>query len=204
MQMKYPGFSIDSDVPMVADASVVINLNATGSSNLIIRAIPNLFVVTGDVLCELKNGSKSGHDDYKKLQDLIGLGIITLTSLGEQGENIYLSLIEGLASRTLGDGEASTIAHAVEIEGAVITDDKKAERICQEEFPQISVITTFDLLTHGAVKKVLGQEEYKEAVYNALRKARMRIPVEKQKCVVELVGEDLAANCPSLSRKYQD
>ena len=202
--MKYLGFSIDSDLPMIADASVVINLNATGSSNQIIRAIPNFFVVTKDVLCELKDGSNSGHDDYKKLQGLIGLGSISLTSLGEQGEDIYLSLVEGSAGRTLGDGEASTIAHAIEVGGAAIIDDKKAERICQERFPQILVITTFDLLTHGAVKKALGKEQYKEAIYNALTGARMRIPIEKQKCVVELIGKDLAADCPSLSLKYRN
>ena len=202
--MKYSGFPIDLDIVLVGDTSFVINLNATGFSNRIIRAVPNLFVITEDVLRELKDGSNSGHDDYEKLQYLIGLEYIILASLGGLGKDVYLSLIEGSASRTLGDGEASIIAHAIEIGGAAIIDDKKAEKICQEKFPQIPVITTFDLLTHGAVKKALGEEQHKKAIYNALHIARMRIPIKKQEHVVELIGENLATDCPSLSHRYRD
>ena len=43
---------IDSDVVLVSDTSFVINLNATGFSDRIVRAMP-LFVVTEDVLREL-------------------------------------------------------------------------------------------------------------------------------------------------------
>ena len=199
--MTYLNFPIDSDIPVVVDTSFVINLNATGFSDRIIRAMPNPFSVTEDVLRELKDGSNSGHNDYKELQDLIGLGTITLASLGEWGENVYLSLIEGSASRTLGDGEASTIGHAVEIGGIAIIDDKKAEKICRERFPLISVIMTVDLLNCAAVRKDLGREQHKKAIHNALRLARMRIPTEKQKHIVELIGKTLAADCPSLSHK---
>ena len=200
--MKYLGFLIDSDVVLVSDTSFVINLNATGFSDRIVRAMPNLFVVTEDVLRELKDGSDSGHDDYEKLKALIGMKSVNSVSLRQQGRDIYLSLIRGPASQTLGDGEASTIAYAVEIGGIAVIDDKKAEKICQEKFPQISVVTTFDLLTQRAVKKALGENQHKEAIYNALRIARMRIPNKRQEHVVELIGENLATHCPSLSHKY--
>lgn len=202
--MKYPGFPINFEAVLVGDTSFVINLNATGSSGRIIKAVPNLFVVTEEVLRELKDGSDSGHDDYGKLQGLIGMGLVNLVSLGKLGKNVYLSLVEGPASRTLGDGEASTIAYAVEVEGVAIIDDKKAEKICQEKFPQVSVVTTFDLLTQRAVEKALGEKQHKETVYNALHLARMRIPPERQKYVVELIGENLATRCPSLSHRYRN
>lgn len=201
--MRYPSFSIDSGIPAVVDTSFVINLNATGFSDRIIRAMQTSFIVTEDVLRELKSGSKSGHDDYKKLQGLINLKVITLASLGERGENVYLSLIEGSANQTLGDGEASTIAHAVEIGGVAIIDDKKAKKICRERFPLIPVIMTIDLLTCAAVRNELGRETHKKAIHNALRLARMRITTEKQKYIVKLIGKTMAADCPSLSRKYR-
>lgn len=201
--MNYPGFLIDSDVVLVSDTSFVINLNATGFSDRIVRAMPNLFIVTEDVLRELKNGSDSGHDDYEKLKALIDIKSVNSVNLRERGRDIYLSLISGSAGQTLGDGEASTIAYAVEIEGIAVIDDKKAEKICQEKFPQISVVTTFDLLTQRAVKKALGENQHKEAIYNALRIARMRIPNKRQEYVVELIGENLATHCPSLSHKYR-
>lgn len=201
--MRHPSFSIDSDIPAVVDTSFVINLNATGFSDRILRAIQIPFIVTEDVLRELKDGSKSGHEDYKKLKGLIDLKAITLASLGERGENVYLSLIEGSANQTLGDGEASTIAHAVEIGGVAIIDDKKAKKICRERFPLIPIIMTIDLLTYAAVRKDLGRENHKKAIYNALRLARMRIPTEKQKHIVKLIGKTMAADCPSLSHKYR-
>ena len=79
--MKYLGFLIDSDVVLVSDTSFVINLNATGFSDRIVRAMPNLFVVTEDVLRELKDGSDSGHDDYEKLKALIGMKSVNSVSL---------------------------------------------------------------------------------------------------------------------------
>ena len=200
--MKYPGFPINFEAVLVGDTSFVINLNATGFSDRIIKAMPNLFAVTEEVIRELKDGSDDGHDDYGKLQDLIGMGLVNSASLGELGENVYLSLIEGSAIRTLGDGEASTIAYAAEIGGIAIIDDKKAEKICQEKFPHVSVVATFDLLTQSAVEKTLGEKRHKEAIYNALRLARMRIPARRQEHAVKLIGKNLAKRCPSLPHKY--
>ena len=202
--MRYPGFPIDSDVTLVGDASFMINLNATGFSDQIIRSVPNLLVVTEDVLRELKYGSDSGHDDYEKLKDLIDMGFLNLVSLGNKGKNVYLSLIQGSASKTLGDGEASTIGYAVEAGCCVIIDDKKAEKICKKQFPWISVVTTFDFLTQASVEKTLGQKKHREAIYNALYLARMRIPTKRQEYVVRLIGENLAAHCSSLSRRYRN
>ena len=202
--MTHSGFQADPSIPLIADTSFVINLNATGFSDRIIRAVPNSLVVTEDVVRELRDGSSRGYDDYEKLKNLIEAGAVKSASLGEQGKKIYMSLIKGSASRTLGDGEASTIGHAVESEGVVVIDDRKAARICMERFPWVSRIMTFDLLDCEAVRRNLGKRLQKKAVYNALRWARMRIPENRQEYVVELIGRNLAVHCPSLSAKYRN
>ena len=204
MLMTHSGFQADPGIPLIADTSLVINLNATGFSDRIIRAVPSSLVVTEDVVRELRDGSGRGYDDYEKLMNLIDSGTVKSASLGEQGEKIYMSLIEGSASQTLGDGEASTIGYAVESGGVVVIDDRKAARICLERFPWVSRIMTFDLLDCEAVRRDLGKRRQKEAVYNALRLARMRIPEDWQEYVVELIGKNLAVHCLSLSAKYRN
>lgn len=203
--MTHSGFQADPSIPLIADTSLVINLNATGFSDRIIRAVPSSLVVTEDVVRELRDGSGRGYDDYEKLMNLIDSGTVKSASLGEQGEKIYMSLIEGSASRTLGDGEASTIGYAVESGGVVVViDDRKAARICLEKFPWVSRIMTFDLLDCESVRRDLGKRRQKEAVYNALRLARMRIPEDRQEYVVELIGKNLAVHCSSPSAKYRN
>lgn len=193
-------FPADHDIPVVADTSVVINLNATGFSSRIIQALPNPFFVTKNVLGEAIAGSVRGHRDGEKLKALIEDGVVALADLGERGISVYASLVEGPVIHTLDDGEASTIARATEIRGIALIDERKATRICREKFPETSTVMTVDLLFHELVGEALGEERQKEAVYNALHRARMRVPREVESSVVAFIGKDLAASCLSLSR----
>lgn len=58
---------------------------------------------------------------------------------------IEMELFVRLAER-LDDGEAATIALAIEREMDVVTDDKKAIQILKEEAPNIEIQTTLDII----------------------------------------------------------
>lgn len=109
--MSSSSFLTDPRVKLVADASVIINLNATARTVEIIKAAPNPFVVTENACAELEIGARNGHDDYRKLTELIDAGLIQRVRLGAADAPIYESLIDGSAARTLDDGEAATIAY---------------------------------------------------------------------------------------------
>src|SRR5262249_11004285 len=68
--MSSSSFPINADTILVADASVVINLNATGRARDIIQAQPGSLVVTENAFAELSAGAKKGHDDHAQLQAL--------------------------------------------------------------------------------------------------------------------------------------
>ena len=85
---------------MVVDASVVINLNATGYAPEIIRAFPNQVVVTDSAIAELASGVRNGHGDAQKLQELIDSGVVQAVTVGETCIHIYESLIDGNALST--------------------------------------------------------------------------------------------------------
>lgn len=48
----------DRAVPVVADTSVLINLNATKCAEVILDALPNPFLAVSEVILELKTASK--------------------------------------------------------------------------------------------------------------------------------------------------
>lgn len=182
---------------LVADASVAINLNATGCAPNIIRALPMPLAVTANALQELKSGLYNGHSDADQLETLINEGLVRLLPLTDGCTPTYEALIEG--SDTLDDGEAATIALAVEISGVAVLDERKARRICKARFPAVSMSSTAEMLMHEAVAAALGAVAQIDAVHRALMQGRMHVPYEHIEAVVKLLG-DRALECSSLPR----
>jgi hypothetical protein len=81
-----------------------------------------------------------------------------------------------------------------------IIDERKANRICGERFPEVRVGCTVDLLAHPDIMSALGRETLCQAVINALRLARMSVLPHHVAWVVDLIGEGQAALCTSLPR----
>ena len=195
-------FLPDSWREVVADTSAVINLNATGRAAEILRIFPSLPAVTESVRAELKTAGDRGRHDLERLEALASGGSLRIVNVGA-GAAIYQSLIEGSAQETLDDGEAATIAYAAAYGRSAFLDDRKARRICSERFPGTPIIYTLDLLLDRCVRDALGEQGQTDAMFRALQEARMRVPFERVRQVVGLIGEDRAALCPSLPRSFR-
>lgn len=191
---------INSRAIIVADASVVINLNATGFAHSILSAFHSKWVVTANAMNELHDGTQNGHGDAAALQALIDASAIDLVRLGEAGEKVYEELIDGSALRTLDDGEAATIAYAQEVGGIAVIDERKATRLCADMFPDQILVSTAQILLEDAVERSLGPSNRVDAIIGALQRARMRVPRDLVWQVVKVIGEERAATCTSLPR----
>ncbi|GFO63159.1 hypothetical protein [Geomonas paludis] len=198
--MNSSSFPDDTEMILVADASVIINLNATGRAMDILTAYPGTVVVTTQALDELLLGGNKGYSDGKKLQELIEVGRVRAVCLGEAGSEVYFSLVNGPAVQTLDDGEAATIGYADETGAVAIIDEKKARAICQKEFPQLQLKSSVDLLMHNAVVDALGREAHVASVVSALKNGRMRVLPHQQEMIVTLIGLETAAGCNSLPK----
>ncbi len=198
--MSSSSFLTDPRVKLVADASVVINLNATARAVEIIKAAPNPFVVTENACIELEMGARNGHDDYRKLTELIDSGLVRRVRLGAADAPIYESLIDGSAARTLDDGEAATIAYAHQNACVPLIDERKARALCTAAFPGLYVASTAELLMHGVIAGAIGAQGQADALVNALTVARMRVPPENLEELTALIGPERAALCASLPR----
>ena len=118
---------------------------APGSHNQI--GVIQYFVVSNT---RLRYAIRTGGGDERSAKEPVGLtplrnqGLIEVSSLS--GEAEIRSFVD-LASR-LDDGEARTIAMAINRNWGVATDEKKASRILREVAPKIQIITTPDLVKH--------------------------------------------------------
>ena len=203
-RMNWSSFPASPSVPVVTDASVIINLNATASATAIIGAFPNPFLVTASVRRELSMGESRGHRCGERLEVLISQGLLELAELGPGDDHVYRSLVEGGFAGTLDDGEAATIAYAVGHDGLALIDERKARRICAARFPDLLLASTVDVLLHPLVAERLGECGQNEAIFLALRDARMQVPRHRLQEVVERIGAGRAGDCPSLPRAVRD
>lgn len=195
----------DPTVPVVADTSVVINLNASGYAPAILEALPNSFLVVSEVERELREDRQTGRNDAVALAQWVVSGRAEVVRLGERGMECFYDLVSGSAARTLDDGEAATIAHALETEPPAVPliDERKANRICVERFAALVTGSTVDLLAQGDVRTALGPERLAEAVFDALRHGRMRVLPRHLEWVVDIIGPKRARQCKSLPRSVR-
>ncbi len=195
--MSLSAFPAEPNQALIVDASVVIGLNASGYSRRIIELTQPRVIIPNDAYYELAIGARYGHDDDKKIDELVATGLVECMALEGTALKIYESLIDGTYGETLDDGEAATIAIAVQRGGIAVLDERKARRMCRQHFPNVVQGCTAQWLL-GAT--ALGGPAHAEAMINALSKGRTRVPPEFLDAVVALIGVGAAADCSSLPR----
>jgi predicted nucleic acid-binding protein len=196
--MRSPTFLIDPLIPLVADTSTVINLIATGCAKTILEALPNPIVVVDVILGELDTGKSRGRVHADRFQEIVDAGYVAIVSLRDTGWLHFEMLVAGAAQETLDDGEAATIAYAAEQGAVAILDEKKGTRMCASRFPDLDTGSTVDVLLHPTVRESLGDDALADAVFAALRDARMAVFPHHLVEVLRLIGRERAVQCPSL------
>lgn len=193
----------DPSAELVADASAIINLIATGCARDIFSALPNHVFVVDVVPGELEAGRQRGRETCDRLKELVASGVIDIVELNDDATRHFEELVVGPAATTLDDGEAATIAYALAHAGTALIDERKATRICGERFPELRLACTVDVLNHPEVQRQLGAQALADAVFNALDGARMRVLPQHLEWIVELIGVERAALCESLPRRVR-
>ena len=201
--MDCPSCLDDLATPIVADASVVINLIASGSAPTILDALAEPLRVPSEVRWEIERGRSRGREDADKLAGLVDAGKVAIVDLGAAGVRCFSTLVVGPARDSLDDGEAATIAYAVEHDATILIDEKKATRICVERFPHLTTGSTVDLVGSPRVRAKLG-EDLADAIFTMLIVGRMRVLPRHLDWVVAQIGTRRAAQCPSLPAKYRN
>jgi predicted nucleic acid-binding protein len=195
--MIWSGFRAEAASELIADASVIIGLNASGHARLILELTPARVLVPDNARRELEIGKQFGHDDSDQLNELISADLVRYVTLDGSAMTAYEALIDGSLVETLDDGEAAVIALASARGAIAMLDERRARRICRAQFPRVVQGCTAQWLLEA---NALETEIHVRAMLGALRKGRMRVPPEFVDNVVRLIGQEAAAECPSLPR----
>jgi predicted nucleic acid-binding protein len=202
--MTRPRSLPDKPTLLIADTSVVININATGCAETLLKALPHRIAVVDVVVDEIKGGLRKGRQDAVKLTQLIDAGLIEVVTLGSQGLIQFESLVIGASGGTLDDGEAATIAYAADVCAHALIEERKARRMAADQYAAVPLACTVDLLKHANVERALGLGGIADALHNALTGARMRVLPHHIAWVVGVIGDERAAGClclPEAARK---
>jgi predicted nucleic acid-binding protein len=190
----------DHDKVIVLDASVIINLMATGYAGKILEAVGSSIVVTGNVVREINHGAENGRREPKLLAELMNSKILQIEELSGQSLDHFFDMVSGHTTDSLGDGEAATLVFAHSNGHTAAIDERKATRIAGERFGGMKLVTTVDILAHAPVRESLGLEELSNATLNALQAARMQVREHQFEWVAKLIGDESLSACASLRK----
>lgn len=190
--------------PLVADASVWINLVAGGREVEILAALSQPPLITSIALAELERGRDKGRRTAEVLAAFIDVGRVSVIDLPPSAEEIYLKLVAGPSNETLDDGEAATLAVALDLGAIALIDERKAINIATTYYPDLAVTTTTDLLLSPRIRAVLSPIDLSNVLFAALVGARMRVPDHLLDEVCTLLGPDRTGLCFSLPARVRN
>ena len=193
----------DIDDPLVLDASVVVNLNATGYADRVLDAIPAGVFIPDSVVKELQRGIKMGHSDATDLNELLSQGLADTLKVPTSAQSEYIALVSGSSSSSLGDGEAATIASAYVMRAWAGIDERKARRVCRDRYKSVKVASTLDILAHPDVLASFSEDEFSSALLAALEVANMQVQKEHMEWVLARIDRDRIAGCLSLPKSIR-
>ena len=201
--MSHQSSWLDDATSLVGDASVWINLVATGRADQILRSSPVELVITTTALGELESGRAKGRQTAAEVARLIDVGLVRLVSLPSSDEAVFLDLVAGPTSLTLDDGEAATIAYALGSGTVALIDERKATDLCAHRYPALIVMSTTDLLLAHPIASSFKADGLSQCLFRALTVARMRVPDRHLAGVCDLLGPDRCRECRSLPASWR-
>lgn len=194
--MRYSSCLTDQESLLVLDTSVIINLYASKGAFDVLDALTNPVVVTDVVINELRGEHNASEEQRAMLEGFLTDGRIKIVSLKEQGLEIFARMISSPCS--LDDGEAATIAYALENDAVPVLDERKGTSKYLDECPAYAVPSSIDLFLHPSVMARLGTDRLGNLLYLSLKDARMRIPLDARDDVIDMIGIERAMDCRSL------
>jgi predicted nucleic acid-binding protein len=183
---------------LVLDASVTINLLGTGHAATLLHALRRTVLMDEHAVDEVIYDPSTMAPAKKAIDQLITAGLIAKTKLDKHAYETFLELTGALPPDDLDDGEAATIATAIQAHATPVIDERKARRIIAARALSVSVLHSIDLLASHVIAAALSPHDLSAAVYGALHHARMRVPEECKAWVLSVAGAERAQACPSI------
>ena len=184
---------------VVLDTSVVLNLLASGAAARVLETLGLAFWVPTQVVREVRRQpDPASSSERSTLRYLLDTGLVRELTPEDGALDTVLDLVAAPSPDGLDDGEAATIAIAESLGCSPALDERKARRIATARRPDQTLSSSIDLFKALEWHTELQGGELCEWVFNALRHANMRVLHPHTEWVMQLIGRERAARCPSL------
>jgi predicted nucleic acid-binding protein len=192
--------SPDQTDSLVFDASVTINFLGTGMAGRLVRLLEHRVTMADRTFREVSRHPIKDCDHAAELDDLIRTGHLQIETLRGASKDFFFELASDNLAGGLDDGEAAAIALAASKRpsAVVVTDDRKARNLLTRRWPQQRLSYSIDIFKSDRIASAMTRPVLADAVCSALRHARMRVPPHSRPWIIDLIGDERAAGCPSL------
>jgi predicted nucleic acid-binding protein len=186
---------------LVLDASALINLLGTGIAGELVKAANRRMLVEDYAFEELRRHPLPEQDIQSAIAALLDSRLLQRVRMDDGARALFRELTDGDLTAGLDDGEAATIAYAMSHAAAIpVIDEKKASTVFVQRWASRTIVDTVTLLGLPCIIAAFSEEQYAAAIHSALRYARIRVPKAARPWVRALLGDERAAQCPSLGQ----
>src|SRR5258708_1762870 len=201
MNSRFPSIELPLDCSLVLDASALINLLGTGVAANLVKAANRRMLVEDYAFEELRRHPLPEQDIRSEIAALLASRLLQRVRMDDAARTLFRELTDGDLTAGLDDGEAATIAYAMRHAAAIpVIDEKKASAVFVQRWASRTIVDTFTLLGQPCVLAAFSEEQYSSALHSALLYARMRVPKAARPWVRALLGDERAAEWPSLGQ----
>jgi predicted nucleic acid-binding protein len=201
MNSRSPSIELPLDCWLVLDASALINLLGTGIAGEVVKAASRPMLVEDYAFEELRRHPLPKQDIQSEIAALLDARLLQRVRMDDGARALFRELTDGDLTAGLDDGEAATIAYAMSHAAAIpVIDEKKASALFVQRWSSRTIVDTVTLLSQASVVDAFTEEQYGAAIHSALLYARMRVPKAARPWIRALLGDERAAQCPSLAQ----
>jgi predicted nucleic acid-binding protein len=188
----------EAEPALVIDASVLINLLGSGAAEGVLQALTPAILIEQRALSEVLRDPSRNLPARHKRALLLERQLLQVRQLAGGAIECFLELVT--EPYCLDDGEAATIAYAVDLGAVAVLDERKARRVARERFPSLCVSSTAGLFRSVLEQGRMDAGQVRAVLLAALQRARMSVPSDEIDWVIGLLGVELAKQCPSIRR----
>ena len=166
---------------LITDASVLINLVASGAAEEILTTCGMKFNVCPDVIREVKilRDRETGEEHAIDLEPYFAAGM--LERIEPQTDSEFELLIDYAALMGAGDGEAMCFALAESRGHPIAIDDERAIRRAKKRNPNFETLGTLEILILWQARNGVADERMGQLLQAIFRFARFRPAVDHPK-----------------------
>ncbi len=187
----------------VLDASVIINFLGSGRPQEILESLDAQILIAEPVFREVSHDPSKRVSPQAWLREIEAKGLVQVIKLYGDALLAYFDLVSAPPPENLDDGEAATIAVAMESGAMPVLDEKRARRIFRSRYPGLPLASTAELFRRANDSGRISRNDSRMALFDALRIARMQVAPDMAEWVVNVIGVENAKQCPSLPRKFR-